>query len=174
MTAICMVTPMQQQTTIMSNICSQECEANFNSMSVAVLLLSSFLFSLCNGQTCTSPVYSNSGATVRGPCPSSEVVVPIGSIIEFNCFYNYIGSYLTFWNISNIGSIVSTTTPPANSSIMIAVGNSGNGFTKLTVSVTKQEPLAVQCGLCYGGKCFQSPLQPTVITLPVQLISFGK
>ena len=139
-----------------------------------VLCVCSLLFFLCNGQTCTSPVYSNSGATVRGPCPSSQVVVPIGSIIEFNCSYNYTGSYLTFCNITNIGSIVSTTTPPANSGIMIAVGNSGNGFTKLTISVTKQELLVVQCGLCYGGECFQSPLQPTVITLPVQLISFGK
>ena len=143
-------------------------------MSVVVLLLSSFLFSLCNGRTCTSPVYSNSGATVRGPCPSSQVVVPIGSIIEFNCSYNYTGSYLTFWNISNIGSIISTNTPPANSGIMIAAGNSGNGFTKLTISVTKQELLLVHCGLCDGVECFQSPLQPTVISLPVQLISFGK
>ena len=167
-----MVTPTQQHTTIMSNICSQECEANFNSMSVAVLLLSSLLFSLYNGQTCTSPVYSNSGA-VRGPCPSSQVVVPIGSIIEFNCSYNYTGSYLTFWNISNIGFIVSTTTPPENSDIKITVGNSANGFTKLTVSVTKQELFIVQCGLCNLGNCI-NPLQPTIITLPVQLISFGK
>ena len=139
-----------------------------------VLCVCSLLLFLYNGQTCTSPVYSNSGATVRGPCPSSQVVVPIGSIIEFNCSYNYIGSYLTFWNISNIGSIVSTTTPPENSSIMITVGNSGNGFTILTISVTKQELLVVQCGLCDGVECFQSPLQPTVITLPVQQISFGK
>ena len=139
-----------------------------------VLCVCSLLFSLCNGQTCTSPVYSNSGATVRGPCPSSQVVVPIGSIIEFNCSYNYTGNYLTLWNISNIGSIVSTTTPPANSGIKIDVGSSGNGFTKLTISVTKQELLVVQCGLCNGIDCYQSPLQPTVITLPVQLISFGK
>ena len=139
-----------------------------------VLCVCSLLFFLYNGQTCTSPVYSNSGATVRGPCPSSQVVVPIGSIIEFNCSYNYIGSYLSFWNISNIGSIVSTTTPPTNSVIKIAVVNSGNGFTKLTISVTKQELLVVQCGLCNGIDCYQSPLQPTSITLPVQLISFGK
>ena len=38
----------------------------------------------------------------RGPCPSSQVVVPIGSIIEFNCSYNYTGSFFTFWDISNI------------------------------------------------------------------------
>ena len=139
-----------------------------------VLCVCSLLFFLYNGQTCTGPVYSNSKATVRGPCSISQVVVPIGSIIEFNCSYNYIGSYLTFWNISNIGSIISTNTPPANSGIMITAGNSGNGFTKLTISLTKQELLLVQCGLCDGVECFQSPLQPTVISLPVQLISFGK
>ena len=146
-------------------------------MSVGVLLVCSLLFSLCNGQTCTSPVYSNSGATVRGPCPSSQVVVPVGSVIEFNCSYNYSGSYLTFWNITNIGSIVGTNTPPANSGIKIVAGISDNGFTILTISVTKQEILVVQCGLCNGGECYPKdgfPLQPTVVSLPVQVISFGK
>ena len=138
-----------------------------------VLCVCFLLFSLCNGQTCTSPVYSNSGATVRGPCPSSQVVVPIGSVIEFNCSYNYSGNYLTLWNITNIGSIIGTSTPPPNSGIKIATGNSANGFTKLTISVTKQEPLVVQCGLCSLGNCI-NPLQPTVISLPVQVISFGK
>ena len=133
------------------------------------------LFHLCNGQTCTSPVHNNSaGVTIRGPCPSSQIIVPFGSIIKFNCSYSYNGQYLTFWNITNIEPVISTFTPPPNSGIAVTIIGNENGFTTLTFPVTNRTSLDVQCGLCNQAKCFQSPLQPTVISLPVQLILFGK
>ena len=49
-------------------------------------------------------------------------------------------------------------------------GSGGNGFATLTLPVTKQDSLDVQCGLCDGGKCFTNQLQPTVISLLVLLI----
>ena len=83
----------------------------------------SFLFFFCTGQrqqTCISPVYNGStGATINGPCLSSQVLAPVGSTIKFECSYNYFNEnnvQIPFWNIK----------------------------------------------------------QPSVILLPVQLISFGK
>ena len=136
------------------------------------LFLCSVLVYLCNGQTCTSPVYSNSGIIIRGPCPSSEVVAPVGSTIKFECSYSYSGSHLTVWNITNIETIISVNVP-LNSGIVVTVSGSGNGFTTLTLSITNQTSLDVQCGLCSLANCV-NPLQPTVISSPVQLISFGK
>ena len=126
-----------------------------------------------SNQTCTSPVYSNfDGATIIGPCPSSQVIAPVGSTIKFKCFYSYTGVYLTVWNITDIEPIISQNAP-TNISIDVTVSGSGNGFTTLTLPVSHEDfSLDVQCGLCKGGECF--PLQLTVISLPVQLISFGK
>ena len=136
------------------------------------LFICCLLFHLSNGQTCTSPVYSNSGVTVRGPCPSSQVIAPIGSIIKFECSYSYTGVYLTVWNITDIEPIISTNAPP-NSSIAITISGSNNGFTTLTLPVSHEDISSdVQCGLCKGGECF--PPQLTVVSLPVQLISFRK
>ena len=129
-------------------------------------------FDLSNEQTCTSPVYSNSGVTIRGPCPSSQVIAPVGSTIKFECSYSYTGVYLTVWNITDIEPIISVNAPP-NSSIDVTVSGSGNGFTTLSLPVSHEDISSeVQCGLCELGNC--SPLQPTVISLPVQVISFGK
>ena len=138
------------------------------------LLVLTFLVYLCNGQTCTSSVYSNFGVTIRGPCPSSQVITPIGSML-LKCSFSHSGNYLSFWNITDIGFIVGVNSPN-NSGITITINSvsSGNGFTTLTLPITKQDSVDVQCGLCNGKDCFQSPLQPTVISLPVQLISFGK
>ena len=140
----------------------------------APLILCSLLVYLCNGQDCTSPVYSNSGITIRGPCPSSQVIAPVGNTIKFECSYSHTGTYLSFWNITDIVPIVSSNVP-SNSSIDVTINGGNNGFTMLTLPVTKQDSLHIQCGLCNAAenKCFNS-LQPTVMSLPIQLISFGK
>ena len=145
-------------------------------MKIALVLLFLYYtsFYLCNGQTCTSPVYSNSEAIIKGPCPSTKVIAPVGSTVQFECSYNHNGNYLPFWNITNIKNIVNQNVPP-NSGITVTLGgNSGNGFTTLTFPITKQGSVDVQCGLCNVAICLQSPLQPTVVSSPVQLISFGK
>ena len=51
-----------------------------------------------------------------------------------------------------------------------------NGFTRVEFPITKQHSVDVQCGLCsyLVGNCNTAAVQPTVISLPVQLISFGK
>ena len=140
-------------------------------MKMSVPLLFSFLvFYLCDGQTCTSPVYNNSGVFIRGPCPSSPVIAPTGSTVIFECSSTYTGSFHSFWNITNIEPFVSPNGPP-NSNIEVTGDNTG---TTLTLPVSKQNSLDVQCGLCNGGDCYISPLQATVISLPVQVISFGK
>ena len=140
-------------------------------MKISVSLLFFFLlFYLCDGQTCTSPVYNNSGVIIRGPCPSSQVIVPTGSTVILECSYTFTGSFHSFWNITNIEPFVSPNGPP-NSNIEVTGDNTG---TTLTVPVSKQNSLDVQCGLCNGGDCYISPLQATVISLPVQVISFGK
>ena len=140
-------------------------------MKISVPLLFFFLvFYLCDGQTCTSPVYNNSGATIRGPCPSSQVIAPVGGTVIYECSSTYTGSFHSFWNITNIEPFVSPNGPP-NSNIHVTGDNT---CTTLTFPVKKQNSLDVQCGLCNGGDCYLSPLQATVISLPVQLISFGK
>ena len=128
------------------------------------------LFHLSNGQTCTSPVYSNSGTTIRGPCPSSQVIAPVGSM-KFECSYSHSGSYLPFWNITDNEPIINVNS--LNSNITVTTHGSGNGYTTLIIQVANKDLTDVQCGLCNGAKCYQTPLQPTVISLPVQLISFG-
>ena len=138
-----------------------------------ILLFCSLLVCLCNGQTCTSPVYSSSGATIRGPCPSSQIITPVSSML-LKCSFSYSGNYLSFWNITDIGFIFGVNSPN-NSSINITINSSSsNGFTTLALPVNKLHSVDVQCGLCHGINCFQSPFQVTVISLPVQLISFGK
>ena len=138
-----------------------------------VLLLSSLFVCLCNGQTYYSPVYNNSGIIIRGPCPSSQVITPVGSTVMFECTYIFTGSYFLLWNITGIEPIVGETIL-ADGTIVGVSGSGGNGYTTLTLPVTKQDSVDVQCGLCSGATCFTNPLQLTVISLPVQLISFGK
>ena len=135
------------------------------------LFLCSVLVYLCNGQTCTSPVYSNSGVTIKGPCPSSQVIAPVNSNVKFECSYSHTGSYLPFWNITDIEPIVNVNSP--NSSIIVTSHGGSNGYTILILPVTKQDRLDVKCGLCSFSNC-EDPLQPTVVSLPVQMISFGK
>ena len=138
------------------------------------LIFCSLLIYLCNGQTCTSPIYNNSEAIIKGPCPSSQVIAPVGSTIYFECSYSHNGEYLPIWNITNIEIIVNQKVP-MNSGLTVTLGgNSDSGFTALTFPITKQDSVDVQCGLCNGAKCFLSPLHASIISLPVQLISFGK
>ena len=138
-----------------------------------VLLLCCLLVYFCNGQICNSPLYNNSGIIIKGPCPSSQVITPVGRTIMYKCSYIYNGSHHIFWNVTDIGPIVGETRLQ-NGIVVGASGTGGNGFTTLTLPITKQNLLDVQCGLCNGGNCYQSPLLPAVISLPVQLISFGK
>ena len=139
------------------------------------LFLCSLLIYLCNGQDCTNPVYSNSGVTIRGPCPSSQVITPVGSTnVKFECFLNHSGGYLIFWNITDFPLVLSSNQIP--SGINLDVPGGTNGITSVTIeNIDSQKLTEIQCGLCnIQGGCFQSPPQPTVISLPVQLISFGK
>ena len=134
------------------------------------------LFHFSNEQTCTSPEYSNSGATIGGPCPSSHVITPVGSTnIKFECFLNHSGGYLIFWNITSFPLVIYSNTIP-NGIDLVAPGGT-NGITSVTIEkIDSQKLIEIQCGLCNNNKaeCIQSSLQPTVITLQVQLISFGK
>ena len=138
----------------------------------------SFVFSFCTGQqqSCTIPVYNGStGITIIGPCPSSQVIAPVGSTITFECFYDYSGSLqLPFWNITDRKPIVSDNT---DANITVSTNSQVRPReTTLIIKILKQyltNPLSVQCGLCNSVNCF-TVLQPTIISLPVQLISFGK
>ena len=51
-----------------------------------------------------------------------------------------------------------------------------NGYTTFTFPINIQDSMDVQCGLCNYKveNCNSAALQHTVISLPVQLISFGK
>ena len=140
-------------------------------MALLVLLLCSLLVCFCNRQTCTSPVYNNSGIIIRGPCSSSQVITPIGRTVIFECTYIYSGNYFVFWNITDNEPIVGEITLQDGTIVGVS-GSGGNGYTMLTLPVNKQDSLSIECGLCSLGNC--SPLQPTVVSLPVQLISFGK
>ena len=141
-----------------------------------LILLYSLLVYLCNGQICTSPLYGNSEATIRGPCPSSQVIAPVGSNVIFACSFSYTGNYIQYWNITDIELLINGNNPP-NSSITVTLSSTdGNGHTTVTLPITKEEQLNVQCVLCKATvnvNCLFAP-QPTVISLPVQLISFGK
>ena len=129
-------------------------------------------FDLSNGQTCTSPVYSNSGVTIKGPCPSSQVIAPVGSTVQLECSYIHSGIYLSFWNITGIEPIINENS--LNSSIIVTTHGGSIGYTILILPVTKQDTLDVQCGLCRFSDCENFSVQPTVVSLPVQVISFGK
>ena len=142
-----------------------------------LILLYSLLVYLCNGQICTSPMYSNSEATIKGPCPSSQVIAPAGSNVTYACSFSYnTGNYIQYWNITDIELLINGNNPP-NSSIIVTISSiGGNGYTTVTLPINKEEQLDVQCGLCkttVNVNCLFAP-QPTIISLPVQLISFGK
>ena len=141
---------------------------------ILVLFVWSVLVHLCNGQACTSPEYSIAGVTIRGPCPSSHVIAPIRNTIKFECSYDYSGSYLPFWNITDNEPIINVNSP--NSSIIVTTLGGSNGYSTLTFPITIQDSVDIQCGLCsfLVGNCNPAALQPTVVSLPVQLISFGK
>ena len=67
-----------------------------------MLFFCSIFVYFCNGQTCTSPVYNNSArATVKGPCPSSQVVAPVGSTVKFICSFAGI-DHTQFWDVSDL------------------------------------------------------------------------
>ena len=64
----------------------------------------------------------------KGPCPSSQVIAPVGSTVQFECSYSHNGNYLPFWNITDIKPIVSQNVPP-NSGITVTLGgNNANGI----------------------------------------------
>ena len=133
------------------------------------------LFFCCLLFHLSSPVHSNSGATIRGPCPSSQVITPVGSTnVKFECFLNHSGGYLIFWNVTTFPLVLSLNPIPNGINFIIPAGSSG--ITSVTIkNIGSQKLTEIQCGLCnMQGGCFQSSLQPTVISLPVQLISFGK
>ena len=151
----------------------------------SLLLLSSFIINFCNGQTCTSPVYSNSvGATIRGPCPSSRVIAPVGSTVTFTCSFAGI-DHTQFWNVSDLIFITGRQKPP-NTNVSFSLdyddGSDTSGSTILTVPVENKyltQLLIIKCGLCHlDGLCSPSNLQDnseeTLTTLPIELISFGK
>ena len=87
----------------------------------------------------------------------------------FECSSSYTGSFHSFWNISNIKPFVSPNAP-LNSNIDLNGDDTG---TTVILPVFEQDSMDVQCGLCDLANCAK-PLQATVISLPVQLISFGK
>ena len=142
------------------------------------LFLCSLLIYLCNGQDCTSPVYNNfAGAIIRGPCPSSQVVAPVGSTIKFKCSFDASG-YTQFWNVSGLIFVTNFQEPPNTNVSFITNAASGSGSTVLTVPVESQylaQLLNIQCGLCnLNSACTPSNLQDKFGTIPVQLIGFGK
>ena len=119
-------------------------------------------------------MYNNSaGATIRGPCPSSQVITPVGSTnIKFECFLNHSGGYLIFWNITGFPLVLISNPIPSGIDFIIPAGSTG--ITSVTIkNIDSQKLIEIQCGLCSLANCV-NPLQPTVISLPVQLISFGK
>ena len=134
----------------------------------------SFFFYLSNGQTCTSPVYSNSRATIKGPCPSSQVITPVGSTVLFNCYINGTGGYIPFWNVTSFPLIFSFNPIPTD--IELTVPNGAEGFTSLNIKNIGTRNLVlteVQCGLCKTSFCFTT-FQDSVISLPVRVITFSK
>ena len=142
--------------------------------SSCLVFFCSLFFYLCNGQTCTSPVYNNSEATIKGPCPSSQVITPVGSTVLFNCFINSSGGYIPFWNVTNFPLIFIFNPIPTD--IELTVPKGPEGFTSLTIKNVGTRDLVVtevQCGLCKTSFCF-STFQESVISLPVQVITFGK
>ena len=139
-----------------------------------------FFYSLilyyCNGQTCTSPVYNNSaGATIRGPCPSSQVIVPVGSTIRFTCYFTGNG-YTQFWNVSGLIFLTNYDNPPNTNVTYVINGGGSSGSTILTVPVESQylsQLLDITFGLC-PLSCTPTNLQGNFSTIPVHLIAFGK
>ena len=42
------------------------------------------------------------GLTINGPCPSSQVLAPVGSTMKFECSFDYSGKvHVPFWNITD-------------------------------------------------------------------------
>ena len=123
------------------------------------------------------PVYSNSGVTIKGPCPSSQDITPVGSTkVKFECFLNHSGGYLMFWNVTGFSLVIYSNAIPNGIDLDVPSGGT-SGITSVTIeNIGSQKLTKIQCGLCNNNKveCIQSPLQPTVISIPVQLISFGK
>ena len=77
----------------------------------SLLLFCSFVLYVCTGQqqqTCISLLYNvSTGVTISGPCPSSQVLAPVGSTIKFECSYDYCGKvHVPFWNIRDHKPIV--------------------------------------------------------------------
>ena len=134
----------------------------------------SFFFYLCNGENCTSPVYNNSEATIRGPCPSSQVITPVGSTIMFNCYINSSGGYIPFWNVTTFPLIFIFNPIPTDIELTVPMG--AEGFTSLNIKNIGTRNLVlteVQCGLCKTSFCFTT-FQDSVISLPVRVIAFSK
>ena len=139
----------------------------------------SFFFSFCTGQQqqiCTRPVYNGSiGVTIRGPCPSSHVLAPVGSTITFECSYDYFSGnnvQIPFWNITGHDPFVLNFND-GNLTVTTDLSARKTAFTISKLQQYSSNFLEAQYGLCNAVNC-GIPLQPTVISLPVQLISFGK
>lgn len=94
----------------------------------------------------TKHTMASTRVTIRGPCPSTQILAPVGSTIIFECSYNYTGSYLSFWNITDIRPIINVNS--VNSSIFVTTHDDGsNGYSTLTLPIIKEDSMVVQCGL---------------------------
>ena len=117
---------------------------------------------------------NSAGATIRGPCPSSQVFVAFtsNSTVKFTCSFDHDGNYMAFWKVTDIPIIYSFSKKQEGIDFVIPSGT--NAIMSLTIVVKKivtlQNVTEIQCGLCKFEFCTQD----FFLSLPVKLISFGK
>lgn len=139
----------------------------------AVLLLAIFS-SLKTISSCTVQTLQDNH--LRGTCPNTTQVVPLGGNAIYTCSYDTVDQLLTpYWNITGYGAIK---TFPSNSPLRIVSSPPSIGTTRLTVKMVTQfinTVVNVSCGLTPYYSChFSCPTVISVIeTQPVQLIAFG-
>ena len=110
--------------------------------------------------------------TLTGVCPNDTFTVPIGKVLNYECFASFsTGSFEFYWNISGVAI------DPFSQPIPFGISHISNSGTKSTLTImaiTTNNVLDIQCGLCNRNEVSCSNPVMFLGTELIQLITFGK
>ena len=155
------------------------------------LLLLVIVFSLSHSispPNCTGPVTFNSiNINIKGPCPDSTVIAPVGSTVQYRCDYEdgTEENLAPYWHIAGLSGTPFIQGTPGHGEHNIKISKISAGFyTIITIPILEQylnNTLNIQCGLCsVPSVCYDSTkptinrLRENITSSMVELITFGK
>ena len=151
-----------------------------------IVLFSLFLLARSSFSCSDTVTFSSPDFTIKGPCPDSTVIAPVGSTVHYRCDYEdrKSGVDLPYWHIAGLGATPFLLGEGNEHSVTIVSVITATGNTIITIPILEQylnNTLNIRCGLCSAPVCYDST-KPTINILSenitsnstVELVTFGE